>query len=1040
MWLGSASTFSRRVVEGEWSSPEVAGRLGDYELLEEIARGGMGVVYRARQVSLNRQVAIKVLIGGQFADETYIQRFQREAEATASLNHPNIVAIHEVGEHDGQLYFSMDLIEGDSLAETIRKEALSPRPAAQLIRTVAEAVAFAHGRGLFHRDLKPSNVLLDEQGLPHITDFGLVKRSGAEADLTQTGQILGSPNYMAPEQADPDLAPTSAASDVYALGAILYHLLAGGPPFHAETVAQTLRLVIEQQPVPPRLLNPGAPRDLETICLRCLEKVPRLRYASAQELADELGRFLQGEPIRARPIGVVTKLGRWMRRKPALASSLGIAALLFLVVCIGSPITILRIQRERELSEAARNKEASFRLRAVAGERHARQQLYTALVEQADASVRSEEIGQRLRALDAIRNAAVISNSVELRREALMALALPDLRLERELPTAESTMQVMDSELARVALCRGNGPVEIRAVSDWRLQATLAASTNLPAYVGWWSADRNYFAVKRDLLEGGRRADIEVWDVSKPKRIVVLHDVVSHAMSFHPFEHRLITAQVDGGTTIWDLEKGEPIARLELAGEPDNLEFAPDGERFAAVKDSGEGSIVSVHSTATGAIRASHSFADPVSCVAWHPLGRWVAIADHAGMVHLLDSQTGEVRALGSHKAQAATVTFSPEGDYLLSGGWEGELICWDMRTMQRALTVGRKSWIAQFRSDGKECALVTPSGIQLYAFVRPNPRGFAEDLGPRLLHAAFSRDGHWIAAAADHYVGVWDLTGAGPGALDKEVEEGRPGFSADSKELFASGRPGTCSRWRLTPGTNNTTRPLLQTGALPTPDELVSLSVCSNAVALTGSKGSAIIRLEDAGKTDVRWSQTAEGLNGISADCQWLGIYKPFSPFLWVYHLPDLEPATVLTNRANIGDFVFSPAGNEVAVSSRSGVEFWSTNTWTRTRVLTNFIGILFSPSGPTCWLSSDFRTAGLYELTTLEPLLPLPTGTLPLALSSDGRRLAVSVNARCLQVWDLEDVKNQLSQLHLDWQATPAASTKPSDSGPAKIAAFSL
>jgi len=231
--LGDTTTFFLQNVFTRTVSPP-ARWLGDYELLNEIARGGMGVVYRARQVSLNREVAVKVLPGGRFANETFIKRFRREAEAAASLNHPIIVTIHEVGEHEGHLYFSMDLIEGRSLAELLREDQLPAREAAKLIRSVVEAVAFAHGRRLVHRDLKPSNVLLDKMGVPHITDFGLAKRSDTDTDLTLTGQILGSPNYMAPEQADPSLAPITAASDVYSLGAMLYHLVTGRPPFLAE--------------------------------------------------------------------------------------------------------------------------------------------------------------------------------------------------------------------------------------------------------------------------------------------------------------------------------------------------------------------------------------------------------------------------------------------------------------------------------------------------------------------------------------------------------------------------------------------------------------------------------------------------------------------------------------------------------------------------------------------------------------------------------------------------------------------------------------
>ena len=333
--------------------------LGDYELLDEIARGGMGVVYRARQVRLNRLVAVKVLLAAGFARDT--QRFRREAELAASLNHPNIVSIYEVGEQDGQPYFSMELIEGRSLAELCREQPLDARRAARLTKTIAEAVQFAHERHLLHRDLKPSNVLVDAADVPHVTDFGLAKRSDGDADLTLSGQVIGTPNFMSPEQACPGIREIGAASDVYSLGALLYHLLTGRPPFLSETITATLRQVAENEPASPRLLVPTIRKDLETICLKCLQKDPRERYASAQALADDLGRFLNDEPIQARPAGTAEKLARWCQRNRALAVSASLAVALLLTVAIGSTIAAIRINQERETAaiEASKSQQVA---------------------------------------------------------------------------------------------------------------------------------------------------------------------------------------------------------------------------------------------------------------------------------------------------------------------------------------------------------------------------------------------------------------------------------------------------------------------------------------------------------------------------------------------------------------------------------------------------------------------------------------------------------------------------------------------------------
>jgi serine/threonine-protein kinase len=289
-------------------------RFGNYELIEVVGRGGMGVVYKARQLTLGRTVALKMLSAGCLASEQELRRFQGEAEAAAGLNHPNVVSVHEVGELEGRYFFSMQYIEGNDLAEILKKRKISFRDAARYIQQVANAVLHAHENGVLHRDLKPSNVLIDSADQVQVTDFGLAKRVGDKSDITLSGQILGTPSYMSPEQAGAERSKIGRPTDTYSIGALLYHLLTGRPPFHGENSMETLKLVREADPVLPREYNPAVPRELEMICLKCLEKRPNRRYASARALADDLQRYLDGESISIGSVRLFNRLVNALER------------------------------------------------------------------------------------------------------------------------------------------------------------------------------------------------------------------------------------------------------------------------------------------------------------------------------------------------------------------------------------------------------------------------------------------------------------------------------------------------------------------------------------------------------------------------------------------------------------------------------------------------------------------------------------------------------------------------------------------------------
>jgi hypothetical protein len=432
---------------------------GDYELLEELGRGGMGIVYKALQRSLNRLVALKMILSAQFASPAEVERFRREAQAVAQLDHPGIVPLYELGEHEGQRYFSMKWIEGNNLRQDLPHFRANHRAAARLLATVARSVHAAHRCNILHRDLKPGNILLDADKQPHVADFGLAKRLDGATSLSPSGAIVGTASYMAPEQAAARAGRLSPAADIYSLGAILYEILAGQPPFHAETPLETLCQVVEREPPSPRQLNPNIDRDLEIICLKCLDKRPQRRYVSGEKLAEDLENWVEGRPIEARPVGRIERAWLWCRRKPVLAG-LGLAAAILAVVAGGLGVSYGwkieegRIAQQHRDETAQQEKEHRERL-----EREA---------EAADTDRNRQKVLAQEAALDRQRQAALAKDAEERRQQ--------DLRLLKEADQAAalSKRKLLEAEQKARAGLR-TPPAKPREVTDYLVAMRRAA-------------------------------------------------------------------------------------------------------------------------------------------------------------------------------------------------------------------------------------------------------------------------------------------------------------------------------------------------------------------------------------------------------------------------------------------------------------------------------------------------------------------------------------------------------------------------------------
>ncbi|MCI0744603.1 MAG: protein kinase [Verrucomicrobia subdivision 3 bacterium] len=809
---------------------------GDYELLEEIARGGMGIVFKARQISLNRLVALKLIGSGTLPTEESVKRFKAEAEAAASLAHPNIVPIHEIGEHQGQHYFSMGLIEGpnlrEALAEIRRSKAESrtgegrshagyePRAAARLVSTIARAVHYAHQRGVLHRDIKPSNILLDPAGEPHLTDFGLAKLVQKESTLTHTNAVMGTPAYMSPEQARGETKDVTTAADVYGLGAVLYETLTGSPPFAGGTSLETIRQVLEEEPRRPSIFNPAVDRDLETVCLTCLQKEPSHRYGSAEALAEDLDRWLRLEPITARPVSNYERLKKWVRRRPAIAALGTLSLFSLLALAIGSPIATWRINRARELAEArelqARRAAyaASMNLVQRAWELNNLDRVRQLLQETATYPERDFEWyywqGQTHLDRKTLRGhlKAILAVAVSPNGQRIITTSddakMWDSETGRELFTLaghtgiiwavafspdgrfvvtgswDNTAKVWDAASGRLLhTLRDDGGLRAIAISpnseriltgsSGGAKVWLAATGQqlLPLVEGHGSAilSAAFSPDGKHVATGGWHgsSQIKVWEIVSGREVLSIpaHKEGAWSVAFSPDGQRLV-ADYGRQARVWDAASGRELMSIE--GDPNgfvqSVAFSTDGQWLVTGGDDGTARI---WDSATG--RELFTFRGhglPITSVAVFPNRQWIVTGSRDKTAKIWETASGEhLRTLSGHEEAVSSVALSPDFRRVVSGSFDETARVWDSSSGEHLLRLqNRSSWIRSvaFSPDGRRIVTAGDDHTAKLWEATSGRELLALSANGAIWSVAFSPDGRRVIGGTDDRTAtIWD-------------------------------------------------------------------------------------------------------------------------------------------------------------------------------------------------------------------------------------------------------------------------------------------
>jgi WD40 repeat protein len=775
-----------------------------YELLEELGRGGMGVVYKARDLRLKRLVALKMILAGAHAGAAQRERFRREAEAVARLQHPHIVQVFALGEQDGLPYFALELVEGGSLDRRLNGQPQPPRESAELVRTLALAVQAAHEAGVVHRDLKPANVLLADSAVgnalrgvldgadapagtarrpfptasvPKITDFGLAKLALAEAadGPTQQGAVLGTPAYMAPEQAAGRGEEVGPAADVWALGVILYECLTGAVPFRGASALDVLEQVVAQEPVPPRRLQPKVPRDLETICLECLQKAPHRRYATARALADDLGRFLAGEPIHARPVGALERAGKWARRRPVVAGLLGLLAL---VTAVGVGLVLWQWGRavaNAKAERVARAEADDLRIKAeglAEKERRAREDAESALALNAVALANREWYG----------------GSADRARQALASCPPGRRAWEWHYLTGLDRAPLFDWAAP------GAGPPPPLPRECWLELAARAAAPRFPEVR---ALDRAYSPDGKLFLRGRPDGGVEVIDLNtgRARALRTRHRHSPAALAFSADGRRFASA-ADGLVLVHDRAGKEVASCSGHKGAVLGLGFSPDGARLVTLSLDGTARL---WDAGTGKeVRRLAGRPNPGSDVRFGYAGRFAAAGGDGNTGLVWDLETGRaVLTLKGHEGPVYSVDLSAGTGLIATGSADGTVRVWDNRGRPlRALRghAGRVAHVA-FSADGERVASLGPTRalVKVWAAKEDQERRLLADCGGPVRQLALSGDGRRLLAVAgsdwrEQTIHLLDLAGkARPVRVPVQGSVFATAFAADGRSFFLS-------------------------------------------------------------------------------------------------------------------------------------------------------------------------------------------------------------------------------------------------------------